>query len=228
MRVRNIGAIALDMETRRAKAMNGRRELILNTAARLLIDAPETFSMRNLAEAAALSVRTVYNLVGDQLQVLTAVANRPARVLLQQVKRDRGGAAFDSLILEAELVERMDLAGEDGLAAVRALQRIDPAAIALSVRSTTEAEITPDLALAVEEGDLRADVPMAVLVENYVALVTQAVIDWSIDADSTRYRRRVVQALAATLLTAAAEPNRGRCIEILRRCIDRTAAPTPE
>jgi AcrR family transcriptional regulator len=198
--------------------MNGRRELILNAAARLLIDAPETFSMRNLAVAACVSIRTIYNLVGDQSQVLTAVLNRPVHGLLEQLRRERRGAAFNGLILEARLIKRMDLAGEAGLAAVRALQRLEPAGIDRQVRTLIEAEYVPDLRLAVAQGDLRNDVPISVLTENLIAVVTQAVSAWSVDADSEAYQRRVIRALATTLLIAAVEGNRRRCLNLLRYC----------
>jgi AcrR family transcriptional regulator len=206
------------MVTRRITAMNGRRELILNTAARLLIDAPETFSMRNLAVAACVSIRTIYNLVGDQSQVLTAVLNRPVHGLLEQLRRERRGAAFNGLILEARLIKRMDLAGEAGLAAVRALQRLEPAGIERQVRTLIEAEYVPDLRLAVAQGDLRNDVPISVLTENLIAVVTQAVSAWSVDADSKAYQGRVIRALATTLLIAAVEGNRRRCLNLLRYC----------
>jgi AcrR family transcriptional regulator len=204
------------MVTRRITAMNARREFILNAATRLLIDAPETFSMRNLAIAAGVSIRTIYNLIGDQSQVLTAIVNRPVRGLLEQLRRERHEAAFNGLILEARLIKRMDLTGEAGLAAVRALRWLEPAGIDRQVRALIEAEYVPDLRLAVAQGDLRADVPISVMAENLIAVVTQSVVAWSVDADAGAYRKRVIRALATTLLIAAVERNRRRCLSLLR------------
>jgi AcrR family transcriptional regulator len=197
--------------------MLARREQILDAAARLLINAPEQFSMRNLANEASVSIRTIYNLIGDQTTLLTAIINRPGVGLQQQFRRQHKGSAFEGLLLEIALIRKIDLQHEAGLATVRALTILDPVIITQHIHTAVLTDYVPDLRLAVEQGDLRNDVPLALMTQNLVTHTSHAVTTWSQNRDAVGYKERVAQGLIATLMLAATDDNRARCLALLKR-----------
>jgi AcrR family transcriptional regulator len=202
--------------------MEARRTQIIDAATRILINAPEQFSMRNLANEASVSIRTIYNLIGEQSELLAAIVNQPNVGLLQQYRREHKGSAFDGLLLEIDLIRKMDLKHETGLAIVRALRILDPSFIIQHVKAAIEADYLPDLRQAIEQGDLRDDIPFGFLAQSLVINANHAVMTWALDRDSISYKERVAQGLIMTLLMAATPTNRTRCLALLN---GRSASP---
>jgi len=201
--------------SRREESMQGRREQVLSAAAKLLIDCPENFSMRNLARESGVSVRTIYNLVGERSEVLIAVVTRLAVGLHHQLPREETGTAFDGFLAEIGQTRKLHLSDQAGLAAIRALRLLGTSYVAQYVDSVMEADYLPDLRLAIEEGDLVDDVAAEQLATALGGMIAHAANCWSNDGDAEVYRERAARALTLTLMISATPANRKRCLALL-------------
>jgi len=211
------------LRSRRELNMQERREQVFNAAREILIARPDDFSMRNLATEAGVSVRTIYNLVGERSDVLLAIVTRLG-VHLHDVRRSSHENVFHRLLDEIEEARNVDLVNNEGLAAIRALRLLGPSYLARRVHTLLQAEYQPDFALAMEQGDLRADVASEDLTAMLAGLVTHAANCWSNDGDALAYRERAAHALAMTLLISATAENRSRCLAVLNARSDTATA----
>lgn len=79
--------------------MATRRTRILDAAAALLTaDGPSGLSMRRLAEAAAVSVNTIYNLIGSREDVVAALVDRVIGLIAPTVDDVDGGDPVDRCV----------------------------------------------------------------------------------------------------------------------------------
>lgn len=189
------------------------RARILDAARRLLAaEDPETFSMRNLAEEAGISVTTLYNLFGTRGEIIRALSLD----LLEAFDRWVGKVRIDDPIerAQAEMDILVDLV----------LERTPPAL----VWTVLEDEHAVDelnagwrsrdvLRLAIQEamdrGLLEGDLDAAALAEHLRAVHVRLLRMWAAGVlDDEQFRAGVLHGLDVTLLAAARAPARHRLL----------------
>jgi AcrR family transcriptional regulator len=203
---------------RRGAAKQRRRDQILLAARRILIGAPEMFSMRKLAEEANVSVHTIYNLIGDQSAVVEEIVNGPGRELIANVRLRPNKSPLMELLSELEQFERAWSGDSDPmLAAVRAIPLLHPGALREWVSKAISDEYLSLLTKAVTARELLPEPNPTVLVEQLVTLICQALQIWAQDGQFEALQRRIQVGFVVVMLSATPEAYRFVWEERLRR-----------
>jgi AcrR family transcriptional regulator len=198
----------------RARARSSRRIL---DAARAVIDEKglEELSMRRLAEAADVSVRTIYNVFGDKHGVVTALVQRSFE-------------AMDAAIAESGATDALERIWETVSISVDANCRHMPKAIVAAVVSqpALNAEVAPrwrgrELILdavesAYRSGTLRPDISQERLVDQAGPVHAHRLRQWAHgDIDDTQLHAGVLYAYDTCLLAVARPAARARLLDHL-------------
>jgi len=207
-----------------------RRRRILAAARRLILEGGvERVSMRRLAEAAEVSVATLYSLYGSKDGVLVAVmadlldavearlTQIPASAPLTRA-RTIITASVDHFAADRDLYRRVLAGGYR-----RELRRVS----GLEARAAAMQEAA--VATAIREGLLRDDLPAGELGRQIFRGYEAAMLEWALGCgDDARFRREALYGLYICLLAVAAEQTRKQILDELRALAhERAAAETP-
>lgn len=189
---------------RRSADAAGRRERILDVAARLLVSDEDELSMRKLAAEAGVSVTTIYNLIGSQESILIALVGRPA--YLPAVASDPSDcpAPLEALFAEVQsFTEAMNSDRGAVLPATRALMHLGFERLRRNITPVIEAFFLPRLREAVSLGHLRNGVAPEFLSDRLAALGVQAILDWACGIGGySDFRRRCLGDFILIVLAA--------------------------
>jgi len=192
--------------------MAARRDRILDAAAAILaVEGSDGLSMRNLAEAAGVSVNTIYNLIGPRDAVIAALVERVIGLIEPAVEHAGGDdpvarcvAVIDrsaSLVVDNEVLTRPlahEIFGHGGPGSARSRQW---------GTSTLGRAITD----AVDAGVLTEPVSPAAVAETVYAVWANSALSWaqgSIDGEG--FRVASLHGLHLALLALATDASRPR------------------
>ena len=218
--------------------MEARRTRILSAAAGLLADGgPESLSMRRLADAADVSVNTIYNLIGPRDAVIAALVDRVIAAIEPAVELASGDEPLSRCV--AIIDRSASLVIEN-----QALTR--PLAMEIFGHGGPGSEIshgwgTETLGRAIEAamaaGDLSRSVASSTLAEMVYAVWAHSALRWAHGAiDSEEFLVSSLSSLYMALLTVSTDTSEPALRQGLadtsfrldRSISARRAAPTPK
>ncbi len=197
------------MSNKRIKNKAKRRSQIVREARKLLSDKDaDSFSLRNLADAAGVTVPTIYNLVGSKADLLSELymgfVDR-----LEAAVSDSGDAleAVENIVgITLDISHRDPQISRAALISLDYLHRSHEhlPLMRLAARRAMNLVINA-VQLAADEGLLEGDIPVELISSQIVRIHGSVSLDWAFRRCSEEdYRRR---ALLGTYLALAADAN---------------------